>query len=497
MNGLMLAPIVIALSAAAPQAASSAPASGASFTSGDLAGAWAGTLTHEGETTRVGFEFEPSPDGQVLIKATIPVVHLAGATLGRAPLQVEGAEVHLGPLGFTYDAAAGTLTGTMPEGLVPVYRIPVVLHRLDRPSPAAPRPRPGGAAATPAWTFEAGAPLWAGAAFADGVVYAGAEDGRLHALEAATGRLLWSFRAGGPIRTRAAVADGGVFFQADDGFLYRIASASGEERWRVRLVEKPIERLPFDDPKSRHDRFGSDVSLSGGRLFVGTHDGRVLALDPAWGEKLWEFAAADSVLAAPAVDSGRVYFGAYDRHMYAVDAATGTLLWKRDTGGAVVSTPAVHGDRIVVGTRAYDLLGLDAKTGEVAWKRYVWFSWVESSAAIRDGIAYVGSSDAAAVRALEARTGRPLWTADVYGWAWGRPAVTADRVYVGTASQKGYVAGHRGLVIALDRETGRPLWHHVAPAADSGSFGFPGSPAVGAGLVFVTGLDGRVYAFAA
>ncbi len=114
---------------------------------------------------------------------------------------------------------------------------------------------------------------------------------------------------------------------------------------------------------------------------------------------------------------------------------------------------------------------------------------------MRDGVAYVGSSDAAAVYAFDARTGERRWKTDVFGWAWGQPAVTDARVYAGTASQKGYLAGHKGLVVAMDRATGRPAWHYVAEPAATGSYGFPGSPAVGEGLVFVTGLDGKVYAF--
>jgi outer membrane protein assembly factor BamB len=47
----------------------------------------------------------------------------------------------------------------------------------------------------------------------------------------------------------------------------------------------------------------------------------------------------------------------------------------------------------------------------------------------------------------------------------------------------------------MDRSTGRAVWHYVAEPAPTGSYGFPGSPAVGEGMVFVTGLDGRVYAF--
>ena len=195
--------------------------------------------------------------------------------------------------------------------------------------------------------------------------------------------------------------------------------------------------------------------------------------------------------------AGRLYAGSFDGFVYALDAATGALAWKRDTGGPVVSTPAVDGDRLVIGNRSYDLLGLDVRSGEPAWKRYIWFSWVESSASLRDGVAYVGSSDAAAVFAFDARDGHRLWKADALGWAWGRPAVTARRVYAGTSSMPGYLGGtHRGGAMAFDRRTGRAAWRfEAAPGAPSATYGFPGSPALGEGLAFFTGLDGMAYAF--
>jgi outer membrane protein assembly factor BamB len=484
--------VVLALSLAAGAAASD-PAE-APVSVAEIAGIWTGTLSHAGETEPIALELEPGADGKVLIRMSVPVAHLARVPIGRVPAQFEGNEVRLGPFVFRYDRGAKTLSGVAPRDLVPLYEIPLTLRRAER-FDVPERPAIGAPLVAPAWTFDAGAPLWAGATFADGTVYAGGQDGRLHAVDARTGRKRWSFAAGGPIRTRVTASGAELYFQADDGFLYKLAAASGEERWRARVVEKPIERLPFDDPKSRYDRFGSDVTVAGGRLYLGTHDGRLLAVDPERGEKAWEFASGDSVLAAPAVEGDRVVFGSYDGHVYALDAGSGRLVWKRDTRGAVVSTPALVGDRVVVGNRSYDLLGLDARTGEPAWTRYIWFSWVESSAAVRDGVAYVGSSDAAAVYAFDVRTGERRWKTDVYGWAWGQPAVTDARVYAGTASQKDYLAGHRGLVVAMDRATGRPVWHYVAEPAATGSYGFPGSPAVGAGLVFVTGLDGRVYAF--
>lgn len=461
----------------------------------DIEGAWAGTVTHDGETVDFALEVEPAGEGKVLLKLTVPVVHLAHTAIGQMPLQIDGDQVHMGPFAFTRDLERSTLTGTVPEAFAPVYALPLVLHRVDAVS-ARPRPAPEAPLAEPLWSFEAGAALWAGPTFADGVVYAGGDDGRVHALEASTGRERWSFAAGGPVRTRPTVADGVAYLQADDGFLYALSVADGHERWRTRVVGAPVVRRPFDDPKSRYDRFGSDVTVAGGRLYLGTHDGHVLALDPAQGERLWDFAAADSVVAAPAVDRARVYFGSFDGKVRALDARDGRLLWERETRGAVVSTPAVAGDRIVVGNRAYDILALDAASGETRWKRYIWFSWVESSATVRDGVAYVGSSDAAALFAFDVATGRRLWAADVYGWAWGQPAVAAERVFVGISSTRGYLAAHQGGVMAVDRATGRPLWRYAAAPPKAGPFGFPGSPAVGGGRVFVTGLDGRVYAFA-
>jgi outer membrane protein assembly factor BamB len=461
----------------------------------DLAGAWSGAITHDDETTPFALELVPDSDGKLLVKATIPSLHFAAQPFGSFAAKVEGDRVTLGPFAFRYDPAARTLSGVVPAGLAPVYEIPLVLRRVERIEPPQ-RPAPGGAVAKPVWTYEAGSALWAGPIHDGGVVYVGAEDGHVHAVHAGTGRRLWSHRTGGAVRVRPTVGEGALYLQADDGFLYKLDASNGEEVWRVRVVATPVERLPFDDPKSRYDRFGSDVTLAGGRLYLGTHDGSVLALDPASGARLWGFETGDAVLAAPAVEGGRVYAGSFDGHVYALDAVSGRLLWTHDTRGAVVSTPAVAGDRVVVGSRVYDVLGLDARTGELAWRRYVWFSWIESSATIRDGVAYVGSSDAAALFAFDVASGRTRWSADVFGWAWGQPAVTAGRVFAGTSSQVGYPGGHRAGVVALDRAGGATVWRYEAEAPRSGAFGFPGSPAVGDGLVFVGGLDGRLYAFA-
>lgn len=483
-----LGALLLAAAIAAP------PREAAPLSAAELAGFWSGTLAHAGQTAPFGLELLPAEDGKVLIRMTIPPIHVEGAGMGPVSLEVAGRQVQMGPFAFTYDGETGTLTGTMPAALVPVHELPIALRRAEEPLSLPPRPPLEGEAVEPVWTFEAGSPQWPGATFAGGLVYSGGDDGRLHALDAETGEERWSFAAGGAIRTRATVADGALYVQADDGLLHALDATTGTERWRVRVNAEPVVRLPFDDSKSRYDRFGSDVAVAD-RLYLGTAEGRLLALDPRDGSTAWEHAAGDGIYAAPAVSGGRVFFGSYDGHVYALDAASGRLLWRHDTRAPVMSTPAPAGDLVLIGSRSYDFLALDAATGEPAWSRYVWFSWIESSATVDGGVAYVGSSDAAALFAFDAATGEPVWTADVRGWAWGQPAVTAGRVYVGTASTAGYLVGHQAGLLAVDRSTGRVVWHYDAELAAAGTSGFPGSPAVGAGLVFATSLDGRVRAF--
>ena len=62
------------------------------------------------------------------------------------------------------------------------------------------------------------------------------------------------------------------------------------------------------------------------------------------------------------------------------------------------------------------------------------------------------SSDASKVFAVELRTGRSRWEADVRGISWTTPAVTLDRVYAAVRHSPS-IAPHEGSLLALDRET--------------------------------------------
>lgn len=467
-----------------------------------LAGTWVGQMSYNGETERLVLDLV-NADGKLQSSLSYPVLHIwnlpAGpATSGNGELTIPG-------LGATlvYDRTAETLSATLPSDFVPVHPMRIVFHKSPAVT-APPRPDPDARIATPVWTFDAGSPVWADAICAKGLVIVGADDGQLHALDGRTGKSVWTFQTTRSIRARPAYADGSVFFQADDGFLYRLDAVTGKELWRARVCAQPIDRLELGDLKSRYENFASAAALDSGRLYLGTHDGHVLALDPASGSKIWDFAAADAVTSTPLPASGRVFFGSFDGNVYALDAGGGKLVWKYDTGQAVTTAAAIFEDKVIIGSRSYDLFALDAASGKPVWTQYDWFSWVESPAKVFDGKVYIGSSDAAKLYAIDARTGRRLWQVDALGSAWCEPAVTEGRVYVGAVGTVNYMVPHRATILAVDRKTGRAAWRYPASAPavtpkgprDIISYGFAGSPALGDGLVYFPSLDGHVYAFA-
>jgi outer membrane protein assembly factor BamB len=459
-------------------------------------GAWEGEAQHQGETSPVIVEFVRRND-VVWTVFSFPAIHAWRFPIGQA--EMSGTTIRVGPASFEYDAAARQITTTLPADLVPKYSMRVALRPRD--AVTVPMRRPFDVPArSPRWVRDLGSPIWADATAGAGVVLAATDAGQLHAVDPRTGEDRWVFATGGAIRARPVVLDQDVVVQSDDGAVYRIDLKTGAQKWRV-AIGQPVRRLPIGDPASRYDNRGSAVAHDRGRLYVGMHDGRVLALDAEKGAILWEHKTGDSVIATPVVASGRVFCGSMDGKIYALNATDGTPLWSHDTGGPVTSAVALHKALVLTGSRSYDFQALDAATGAPAWRRYFWFSWVESPATVHDGIAYVGSSDAANVSAIDGASGKTVWTTDVRGSAWSQPAVTATRVYEAVAGVTNYIAPHEGRIVALDRTTGRPVWQFAAapPPASTDrkplAFGFAGSVAVNDDAVFAGGLDGKLYAF--
>jgi glucose dehydrogenase len=144
--------------------------------------------------------------------------------------------------------------------------------------------------------------------------------------------------------------------------------------------------------------------------------------------------------------------------------------WTYTTGSLVQSSPAVANGVAYVGSWDHNVYALNASTGALLWK-YATGYRVESSPAIADGLVFVGSDDYK-VYALNAKTGAKVWSYTTGYQVYSSPAVVDGVVYVGSGD---------GNVYALEAKTGKKLWNYTA---DGGVYA---SPAVINGVVYVSG----------
>ena len=214
----------------------------------------------------------------------------------------------------------------------------------------------------------------------------------------------------------------------------------------------------------------SQPTVSGGRLFVGSQNGTVYALDPKSGCVHWTFTTKSGVRTAVVggQSSSYVFLGDTGANVYALDAETGRHIWSRRVDdhpyARVTGTPTLYGNRLYVPVSSLEetaasqagyecctfrgsLIALDAATGEVVWQ----FFTIPPAEAI-----------------AKTPTGATLWGPSGVG-IWSAPTIDEKRslVYVGTGNTYSGTAQPTGdAIIALDLKTGVVKWTRQMTADD-------------------------------
>lgn len=350
------------------------------------------------------------------------------------------------------------------------------------------------------WSQEIGGQIWAPLTYHNGVLYFGTDDSRFYAFDIETREVVWRFKTGGMIRSGAEVVDEHVVFASDDGYLYSLDLDSGKEFWRFDLGSAGFERvLPATDPPYSYDYRHSSPMNRGGVIYVGSASGVLYAIYNDTGLEFWRFATDGPIRSTPVADGGNIVFGSRDGHVYSVDAMQGTLFWRFDTGGLVQGAAAIGAGKVFAGSRSASVFALNAGTGDQQWQHVNEDgSWVESAPVFDGGVLYIGSSDALSLYALDADSGSTIWEFRTGGWSWSDPVLADDVVYIGGLSASPYYfegVELRPGFFAVDQETGTGLWEFT-PERIEGYLtgGVFSTPAIVGGVVYVAGIDGRLYA---
>src|SRR5215470_1052383 len=70
------------------------------------------------------------------------------------------------------------------------------------------------------WKFQTEGPVHSSPVVSEGVVFFGSGDGRLYAVDQASGKEIWRFQAGGPVDSTPAVKGEVVYFESANRFVH-------------------------------------------------------------------------------------------------------------------------------------------------------------------------------------------------------------------------------------------------------------------------------------
>jgi outer membrane protein assembly factor BamB len=259
-----------------------------------------------------------------------------------------------------------------------------------------------------------------------------------------------------------------------------------------------------------HNLANCSPALHGDLLFCSTGNGQdeshvnipspkapsIIALNRTTGKLVWEDnSVEDRILhgqwSAPSVgkigDVVQVVHGQGDGWIRGYEAETGKKLWEFDTNpkdsvwpktrNELISTPVIV-DNVVYIANGQDpehgegvghAYAIDAtKRGDITKTGLIWhYDKIRrsiSTAAVHEGIVYMADFSGF-LHALDAKTGKPLWTHDLFAAVWSSPLIVDGKLYLGDEDGDVVVMqpGRQMKVIA-EMNMGSSVYSTVVPA---------------------------------
>jgi len=233
------------------------------------------------------------------------------------------------------------------------------------------------------------------------------------------------------------VAGGGMVFAMDGA---GAVSAHSIEHIDTRRWESPGV-YEEDQPLIA----GGGMAYSGGRLFVASGRGLVVALDAENGKELWRKALKAPVRSAPMVSGGRLYATTLDNQLFVLKAASGDIVWTQRgineaTGLMKSVSPAIAGEMVVAPYSSGEVYVLFAPDGKEVWSTSLsggkrvqssaLFASIGSDPVVDGSVLFVATSGGSlSVKSLA--TGQPVW--DIPVGSTNTPWIAGDYAFVLTS----------------------------------------------------------------
>lgn len=191
---------------------------------------------------------------------------------------------------------------------------------------------------------------------------------------------------------------------------------------------------------------------------------------------IWTFSCEDEIRGTANYAEGVIYIGSYDHNMYALEADNGKFIWKYAAEGGIVSKPAIYENKVYFGSTDQYVHAISCRNGKKVWVQST-DGAIYSSPVIAEGHLFIGSDDEH-LHVLNLMAGREAWQANLGSSIRSSPIVENELVFVGCEN---------GEIQCYDF-SGNIKWRAAAKRAVTGS------PHYRDGVIYITSLDGVLYA---
>jgi polyvinyl alcohol dehydrogenase (cytochrome) len=368
------------------------------------------------------------------------------------------------------------------------------------------------------------------------------------ALDARTGCTRWTYAAGAIVRTTVTVGPissgkgihavksspvrQAAWFGDDKGVLHAVDAATGKLLWKQRLDDHVMARL-VGTPKLHEGVLYAPVSsleevaAADPKYPCCTFRGSIVALDAATGRKLWQShsvrdtpkafkvisaatqmlgPAGGAIFSSPTIDTqrGLLYFGTGDAYTDISSDSTNAVIAVSLTAGKRVWTSQVLKDD------AWIMLCDGQPKGNCPSRPGSDFDFASSPnlATLGDGrqLLVAGAKSGIVYAFDPAANGKTVWERSLVkgsshgGILWGA-AVDDSQMYVATSEYDMQQGNGPGALVALDLATGTVRWRTPTPQAACAwgaarcSHALIAAVSAMPGVVFAGAMDGRLRAY--
>ncbi len=306
----------------------------------------------------------------------------------------------------------------------------------------------------------------AGPIIADGKVFAADHNGRVLAIDLASGKVQWRIELDTGFVASPAYKEGTLYVGDYDGTLHALDASDGREKWKYE-TEMEIDASP---------NFHAD------KVLFTSQNGNLYAVHMDTGKLAWLYETGDQLQCGATLAGDLTFLGGCDAHLHIVDVTTGKNVGEPLSIDAPTgSTPSVLDNRVFVPTYAGEIFCFSLPKYELLWrfKEPKLADEFKNSVAVADGLA-VATSRNKRVFAIDIKTGKVVWEQTLQKRCDASPVIAAGRVVVASAD---------GRITLFDLKTGQQQWmFEVKPS-------FIGAPAVGDGKLVVANDRGTIFCF--